>query len=834
MPVNIRHCEVCHNTTEEFASSLVDNVNRVGFSFTSEFELVVNSMLIAFGCPDCRVLRDDTFGLFVRHHTPSPPSSSFAPSQSTGSQGTGSLVGEHHTASAGTSAASNNLVVGEAAMAIPHLPSSGLPSHGSIATTKHTLSLVEKVDAFMDTGGEPGIYHSDRTITEIGRRRFLKPTGNVAWADEIESTPHDVSMGLGGGRTTEGNGIGDSKHASPDVQEEDEVALVGDGTQSTDYGSMPPLPSTLAETVSDSPAYHNGSLGVVSTLTTAEVDMLGGLEEMEYGQAVPAVGSDDGSVLDLPMSLGRGCTSERDGMGDSVWASASRQASSDSSVNPLDSQVPIMEQSLMIDQTDEYLRFSEVGMDMHFVKIVLNNLDHTVHALRNHVNRLESRVRELEDDKDTHGRTLLHRDKPPGKGRTPTPVPIPLTPAPAPGKVKTAAPVLVPLARAPALPRKPAPVSPSVVTLRPSNIPLPPAKPSYARAAAPTQSEKEFTLVQRRRLKSLPPAPTVTVRERHVTVRFDDRHSKTRLPSGVDTEMVKTSLNQVLASSSSPARFASCVQHRTSGDLLLTLAEHSALSVWKLVAGMERALMELKVHSFTFCQDTKKVKILASNIPFAPSGVGNAWKVEDWHGDEAFDDMVRDIELSNPGIHLIGRPHWVGSLEGHKSRKHVLGSVILSVELNQKVKWALDRSSIMVYSRRRPLLIWADVKPSSICQRCLQRGHVAVMCRAPVACKFCDGGHYSVDHSCPVKDCRAAKGSLCSHVRSVCRLCSLVGHLTGDPACPGIQRPSASTPRSSSGMGKVAQEETTRKIDETAVLAATSLKASDRSCSNSR
>ncbi|RPB00288.1 hypothetical protein L873DRAFT_1805426 [Choiromyces venosus 120613-1] len=48
------------------------------FSLSSEFEMVVNGMLAYLGCTDCYVLRDDTLGLFVRHHT--PDGSYFAPS----------------------------------------------------------------------------------------------------------------------------------------------------------------------------------------------------------------------------------------------------------------------------------------------------------------------------------------------------------------------------------------------------------------------------------------------------------------------------------------------------------------------------------------------------------------------------------------------------------------------------------------------------------------------------------------------------------------------------------------------------------------------------------
>ena len=57
----------------------------------------------------------------------------------------------------------------------------------------------------------------------------------------------------------------------------------------------------------------------------------------------------------------------------------------------------------------------------------------------------------------------------------------------------------------------------------------------------------------------------MTERERPVLVYFEKRGSNIRLPGSVKIEMIKNALNRVLAAGGD-ARFASCVQHRTSGD----------------------------------------------------------------------------------------------------------------------------------------------------------------------------------------------------------------------------------------------------------------------------
>src|SRR5205807_6654303 len=138
--------------------------------------------------------------------------------------------------------------------------------------------------------------------------------------------------------------------------------------------------------------------------------------------------------------------------------------------------------------------------------------------------------------------------------------------------------------------------------------------------------------------KKASPRPVVAVseRDRHVMVRFEKHGAKIRLPTGVSTESVKNSLNRVLASASSPARFGSCVQHRTTGDLLMSLVQHSAESIGAALPAMERALMEMGISGFSLCQDRKRIKVLVSQLPFAPSGVGATWDPSNWQGDAAW------------------------------------------------------------------------------------------------------------------------------------------------------------------------------------------------------
>ena len=626
---------------------------------------------------------------------------------------------------------------------------------GALSPSERTLYRGMKLDDSADSTYSPPAARPVRVI----RRMFDKETT----VDPIECTPKDASMMMGDGKTTESDGLGDSKHAGPSC-----VAGVV-GSSSTDYGSMPPLPSTLADTVS--------------------------MDVAEDGARDVPVFDDlsDVATSDIPMAVGGGKDSNGTGLGDSQHAS------------PEDSPDP-MGGRLLIDLSGEYSQFSDVGHDVR-------QLSSVIVTMGNVIRRLERKIHDLEDGVDNRERAAVPAVSVPTVSMPAVFVPAVPASRKTPhveGKGKKVNHVL---------PVRPL-TTPTVWVVRPTDIPAPacgvpvapPVKPTWSAVAKATGGESGFTLVKRSgRKSSPPPAPKVSERDRHVIVRFEKRGHKVRLPAGVNTETIKNGLNRVL-STGGDARFGSCVQHRTSGDLLLSLVQHSAASVWGFVSRMERALMELGINRFSISQDRKRVKILVSGLSLSPLGVGSLWKPEDWQGDGAFDDMIRDLEVTNPGINVVGRPHWIGSLVGHKSHKHTTGSVVFVVELTDIVKGCLDRRSVMVFSRRRPVRIWAELKATSVCTRCLRHGHVAVMCRSPIACKFCDGGHLSTAHKCPVRDCSAAVGMLCSHVSLSCRLCSRVGHLTGDLSCPNLRAPTATASGSDSSpsSGKMVSEETTK------------------------
>ena len=317
---------------------------------------MVNSLLLGSGCPDCKVLRDNVFGLFARHHTPG--SSIFSASQTTATQGTGSLFGEQlECGRQGTPGASQVFTVGEkfSPTAPRHLAVNPLARRRtasaspfrSLPSSERALYRGIKLDASSDSTFVPPV------------PKFKNKAGLFVgdWAVEgISSSPPDVNMSLGHWKTTECDGLGDSKHASSLPQELDAVDLVGSG--STDYGSMPPLPSTLAETVSRSR---------VSTMTSAGGGGSGGLDLMEQDAQVVEV-----VTADSPMAMGGGCNSEGSGLGDSRHAT------------PV-SDILGPDERLIMYRDGSYGGLHSVGLDVQYLGSVIGEMGLVIRRLEKRV-----------------------------------------------------------------------------------------------------------------------------------------------------------------------------------------------------------------------------------------------------------------------------------------------------------------------------------------------------------------------------------------------------------------------------------------------------------------
>jgi len=255
---------------------------------------------------------------------------------------------------------------------------------------------------------------------------------------------------MGNGKTTDMDGLGDSRHATPPAEI---VALVG----STDYGSIPVLPSTIAGT---------GSI-LVSPMTTAVMES-DGMDVVEQDAQVVISIDDDESTVDLPMVQDDGKNPEGSGLGDSQHATP-------------DSEATTPNERLIINKEGCYLRLTEAGRDVQYLSSVIVEMGAVIQ-------RLEKRIDTLEDDLDKSRRN-----------ETPaTSVPAPTAPAPAlvcpaitlKSERRAVAPLLA----------KPVSSAPVLVD-RPSLVPAPApvSKATWSQVASSGTEGGKFTLLTKRK-----------------------------------------------------------------------------------------------------------------------------------------------------------------------------------------------------------------------------------------------------------------------------------------------------------------------------------------------
>ena len=181
-----------------------------------------------------------------------------------------------------------------------------------------------------------------------------------------------------------------------------------------------------------------------------------------------------------------------------------------------------------------------------------------------------------------------------------------------------------------------------------------------------------------------------------------------------------------------------------------------------------------------------KVKILVSGVPLAPTGRGSIWKPEDWTGDRAFDGLRTDIEGSNPGIISAGRPNMLGSVYAMKQAGATSCGIRFTLERNDASDRILSSGRVFLFGKSRNARFFEEHRSAPVYNKCLQVGHVEMLCAFPPRCRFCFGDHLSKSHRCGQLNCPGENGQSCSHTVRRCMLCERSDHFTGYNRCPVV------------------------------------------------
>jgi len=322
-------------------------------------------------------------------------------------------------------------------------------------------------------------------------------------------------------------------------------------------------------------------------------------------------------------------------------------------------------------------------------------------------------------------------------------------------------------------------------------------KESWAKVSAPKDNQGFTKVIGRAERKTVTKKMTVkpvaTERERHLKIRFVGARGMVHmLPLGVIMEIIRVKLNNTLKDLNIDAYFAKSGKNKW-GDIEMTLARTKAEDLINAGNAMKEALIQLGLKEFSFVRDVKKVKLYVAMVPLTKRGA-REWEVNDWNTADAFDDMAADIESSNQGVYVSARPSWVGKLGILKERKHKSAGLTILCEETAELKrmMAGNEPRMLVGGRKRFCRIWRESSDTIICDRCLTVGHSLPECKATPECRWCGKGHLSTDHKCPIVGCAAPKGVACMHCRKWCKLCETGNHYSGFRECTVLRGRGAS------------------------------------------
>jgi len=223
------------------------------------------------------------------------------------------------------------------------------------------------------------------------------------------------------------------------------------------------------------------------------------------------------------------------------------------------------------------------------------------------------------------------------------------------------------------------------------------------------------------------------------------------------------------------------------GCIYLTMAEHSATQVWdrleRCQSTLIRELWPSSLTNFVFHKDVAKVTILVSGVPLAPTGRASQWKPEDWTGHRALDGRRTDIEGANLGVITAGRPNMLGSVFAIKQAGATSCDIRFTLERNDASNKVLSSRRVFLFGKSRNTRFFEEHRLAPVCNKCLQVGHVEMVCAFPPRCRFCFGDHLSKSHRCGKLNCPGENGQPCSDTVRRCMLCKRSDHFTGNNRC---------------------------------------------------
>ena len=307
--------------------------------------------------------------------------------------------------------------------------------------------------------------------------------------------------------------------------------------------------------------------------------------------------------------------------------------------------------------------------------------------------------------------------------------------------------------------------------------------PLWSKIAA---TKGEWTTVSKKQQTKAPTTqekskktPEEAIRGRNIIIERPKAYKNTR----VNEQALRDAINGAIRATAATARIT-LVKITGSGNIAIrTDEEHTAEDIWIHRKRIEATISKILQHAFELRKDYERefIKVDSIKLSYANGG-GRNWKRTHWNS-TTLHALRTDLELSNRGIIVMERPQFIGSLRRMEEEGRTTATGVFAVAKTQELKDILKKGRITLAAREHNCRKWDNEPYTTICEKCLERGHSKGACGGLAKCKYCGGRHMSDNHQCKAAGCDAKKAQLCRHHPKKCTKCRSNQHFGDDPNC---------------------------------------------------
>ena len=87
------------------------------------------------------------------------------------------------------------------------------------------------------------------------------------------------------------------------------------------------------------------------------------------------------------------------------------------------------------------------------------------------------------------------------------------------------------------------------------------------------------------------------------------------------------------------------------------------------------------------------------------------------------------------------RPQFIGSLRRMEEEGRTTATAVFAVAKTQELKEILKKGRVTLAAKELYCRKWDHEPQTTICEKCLERGHSKGACGGPAKCKYCGGRH---------------------------------------------------------------------------------------------